>query len=242
MLQLLAEAGEAGASAIQLAFDVEAWDNLRPIGVPGEAAFDVTVDIDPGDGFEALADLGTITTGAVLSLPEGEILDGNLAANRISFDSGVLPVDIPAGAQLRFRWTVPSDTDAAGWVYGLDNVKINLLAAAAPLAGDYNGNGTVEQADLDLVLLNWGKDGAVPPTGWTNDLPSGAIDQSELDGVLLGWGKSTAAAGLAAAVPEPNTAAMALILLLLGTGKRLFPGSSARWLAASKGHTSRFGQ
>lgn len=54
--------------------------------------------------------------------------------------------------------------------------------------GDYTGNGIADQADLDLVLLNWGDPGDPPPAGWINHLPTGPIDQGELDGILLGWG------------------------------------------------------
>jgi hypothetical protein len=80
--------------------------------------------------------------------------------------------------------------------------------------GDYNGNGTVEQADLDLVLLNWGQPGV--PNGWINDLPEGNIDQAELDGVLLNWGNMAALSlGGAAGVPEPATALVALLCLPL---------------------------
>ena len=78
-----------------------------------------------------------------------------------------------------------------------------------PLPGDYNDSGVVEQADLDLVLLNWG-DVLISPgeLGWTNDLPAGPIDQEELDGVLLNWGNSAAALGGSASVPEPGTLAL----------------------------------
>jgi hypothetical protein len=82
----------------------------------------------------------------------------------------------------------------------------------AGIDGDYNGNGTVEQADLDLVLLNWGTGGV--PGGWVNDLPEGNIDQAELDGVLLNWGNS-GALGSGAGVPEPSTMA---ILVLAAAG------------------------
>jgi hypothetical protein len=71
-----------------------------------------------------------------------------------------------------------------------------------PLLGDYNGNDQVEQADLDLVLLNWGKQTPPIPPNWVNDLPSGRIDQAELDRVLLGWGQ-TALTSPAEGVPEP---------------------------------------
>jgi hypothetical protein len=86
------------------------------------------------------------------------------------------------------------------------------------LAGDYSGNGLVEQADLDLVLGNWGRSASPAPAGWVHDLPSGLIDQDELDRVLANWGNgSTATAQVSPAVPprlressaegEPETAA-----------------------------------
>jgi hypothetical protein len=68
----------------------------------------------------------------------------------------------------------------------------------------------VEQADLDLVLLNWGQPGV--PGGWVHDLPEGTIDQAELDGVLLNWGNE-ATLGNSSDVPEPRSA----LLLLAGT-------------------------
>jgi hypothetical protein len=73
------------------------------------------------------------------------------------------------------------------------------------IPGDYNGNGRVEQADLDLVLLNWGTALAQP---WVD----GSVDQAELDGVLLNWGNTgglTAAAG----IPEPASIVIAASLV-----------------------------
>jgi hypothetical protein len=95
----------------------------------------------------------------------------------------------------------------------LNGFTLELVDEPPPMGimGDYNGNGTVEQADLDLVLLNWGTSGV--PGGWTNDLPDGNIDQAELDGVLLNWG-NMAALGSDASVPEPSTL---LLAMLLGT-------------------------
>jgi hypothetical protein len=97
---------------------------------------------------------------------------------------------------------------------------IALDLNAIPEPPDYNGNGLVDQGDLDLVLLNWGADATTPPDGWTNSLPTGAIDQEELDAILLHWGEGAAivSASNAGPVPEPSTFVLlgsaAMILLV----------------------------
>ena len=87
-LQFLADA-DGAADSLQVQFDIEAWDASTSSSAsdPGEAAFDVTIDIDSGNGFEPLLDLGRITTGQ-LQRPDGDYLNGNDATNRVSFDSG----------------------------------------------------------------------------------------------------------------------------------------------------------
>jgi len=87
-----------------------------------------------------------------------------------------------------------------------------------PIAGDYNNSGTVEQGDLDLVLLNWGGSANPTPAGWINDLPTGFVDQDELDGVLLNWGQSASQGSVLKAafpamqrVPEPTAMGLAAI-------------------------------
>jgi hypothetical protein len=115
-----------------------------------------------------------------------------------------------------------------------------LLDMPSDLTGDYNGNGRVEQADLDLVLLNWGQSTADPGSlGWTNDLPDGAIDQAELDKVLLNWG-NTPMAGGAASVPEPATWALALSTALLGLVSRRSQVLAAKSLLTNAGYQSSF--
>lgn len=99
-----------------------------------------------------------------------------------------------------------------------------LIAAlvATPLPGDFNGDGTIEQRDLDLVLGQWGTDPRVTGglaqfgslAGW-----SGVIDQAELDTVLAGWGSSATPDLRGFAVPEP-AATLALALLALLTPHR----------------------
>ncbi len=86
--------------------------------------------------------------------------------------------------------------------------------AFVQLVGDYNGNGQVEQGDLDLVLQNWGDDtdAAGVPAGWVNDLPDGLIDQGELDGVLLNWGATAVPSFGEASVPEPGAGVLSMLI------------------------------
>jgi hypothetical protein len=85
--------------------------------------------------------------------------------------------------------------DADGLANGIIADPGGPASFSAALDGDYNGNTQVEQGDLDLVLLNWGRDASPLPEAWVDDLPEGQIDQDELDTVLLNWGASLAAFG-----------------------------------------------
>lgn len=91
--------------------------------------------------------------------------------------------------------------------------------------GDYNGNGIVDQGDLDLVLLNWSKESDPAPEGWLVDHPRGAIDQQELDRVLINWGRSQLRSNTAA-VPEPRT--LALLAMILACGSAMQAGMRRR--------------
>ena len=75
----------------------------------------------------------------------------------------------------------------------------------AILAGDYNNDGLVGAADLNLVLGAWGDDVSVTgvPAGWVNDVPTGLIGAQHLNDVLANWG-ATLSASLTT-VPEPST-------------------------------------
>ena len=145
-LQFLSEVTNTNVNSLQLAFDIEAWGNIRERSVPGEAAFNVTVDVNTGSGFEELLDLGKLTTGTILQVPEGDILDGNDAANRLAYDSGMLPVAIPSGASLRLRWQADVTSTTEGWLYGLDNVALGLF-----LRGDFDDDGALTSGDIDLL-------------------------------------------------------------------------------------------
>ncbi|MEM1445467.1 MAG: choice-of-anchor tandem repeat NxxGxxAF-containing protein [Planctomycetota bacterium] len=93
------------------------------------------------------------------------------------------------------------------------------------LPGDFNGNGQVEQGDLNLVLTNWGvntvvNSNAVIPGGWKNYAENtGVIDQNELNLVLSNWG-STAAPSFEGFENVPEPAAALALLVFVGVHRR----------------------
>jgi hypothetical protein len=134
-IQFLADVN-GPVDAMQFQFDIEAWDasasirnrptNRRGVVPVGEAAFDVMVDLDAGNGFEPFLYFDIVSTGE-LQKPEGEFINGNEAANRVHFNSGILLEAIPADAQLRFRWAAALDGNSDGLVFGIDNFSVSTL-------------------------------------------------------------------------------------------------------------------
>lgn len=96
--------------------------------------------------------------------------------------------------------------------------EISLSAISVLSAGDFDGDGSVSQNDLTLVLANWGATTS-PPT-WTAAW-DGQIDQSELTQLLNDWGAGGAAPATATtAVPEPATAALLCLPALIALRHR----------------------
>ena len=128
---------------------------------------------------------------------------------------------------LGLAWT-PGHLEDVTFEYldaGLDEVRAGGVLFVSDQEGDYNGNGLVEQADLDLVLTNWGHSAASIPAGWFHDFPLGVVDQRELDRVLLNWGVLGRSVPLpdglplmSAPVPEPTGFVLSAAGLLVGIG------------------------
>lgn len=102
---------------------------------------------------------------------------------------------------------------------GIDNVV--LAVSSSRLAGDFSDNGSVENADLTLLLNNWAK--TVPPTpaGWNGPPPTApAVDNDELTALLNNWGKTAGVGSVTAGlVPEPAAAALLIFgaaMLVIG--------------------------
>lgn len=216
----------AGHSSLRISADMAAMGDFEAgnIDDPRQDAFVFDYAIDGGP-FEILFE-SSVDTEASLDYemeqphPDNPIitLDDPLSINGVMLDNlfQTISADVSGGGnqlELRFRAISNGGEEA----FAFRNLIIEAFEANNLVDGDYNASGTVEQGDLDLVLLNWGSAGP-PPAAWTNDLPNGPIDQEELDGVLLNWGNSSGAALTGAGVPEPS--ALALVLLCIAVVPR----------------------
>ena len=105
------------------------------------------------------------------------------------------------------------ENNSGDFDYIIDNLEVfefsdDVLVDA--LIGDFSSDQFVAQADLDLVLLNFGSEELPENFNAANTTVGefdGLISQNELDDVLLNFGDSAAAAAVSA-VPEPTTAAL----------------------------------
>jgi hypothetical protein len=221
----------------ELGFNLNEGDDLIPrenYRFPGamiEETFDSVLNYTSGANFEVnvaelewdrLASNAHVTTADVTYIADfsGGVLSLDLTSDPVPgltvdlIDDSANIDEIRGPASYAF-----SHGDMALWDTSnfTTNGQISYAAGAAQvLVGDYNGSGSVEQGDLDLVLLNWGQSGSDLPDGWVITAPNGNIDQGELDAVLLNWGASS---GLSpAGVPEPSTIAILFIAAGLGLG------------------------
>jgi Tol biopolymer transport system component len=191
------------AKALRLSFDVEAWGATASTAAsPGEAAFDVTLEADTGNGFQPLMMFGSASTGATLQPPVDRpgTVNGNDPAYRTSFDTGVKDIDIPVGAKLRFRWIQPETAASTGWIFGLDNMR---LVFAQP--GDADGDGLFNSTDLVKVFqAGEFEDGVTGNSTWSDGDWTGDKEFASDDLVAAFQAGNYEAAQVAvASVPEP---------------------------------------
>lgn len=107
-------------------------------------------------------------------------VDGNDAANRVMYDSGIVEVDIPTDSLIRLSFRVPERLAPSGWIFGLDNVALRTLTH-----GDANGDGRVDAADLNMLALNWRSTDKTWALGdFTGD---GLVNAADLNLLALNW-------------------------------------------------------
>lgn len=89
----------------------------------------------------------------------------------------------------------------------IDNFVVELTASNEPAAGDFNGDGMVDNGDLNLLLGSWGA-ASVPPE-WINGFES-PVDNGELNALLGNWGFGTTTA-----IPEPVSLLLATAFVFI---------------------------
>ena len=134
------------ARAVRVMFNVEAWAGDPFAFDSGEAAYDVNLDVDTGDGngFSNLLAFGETTTGKILM---SGVLDGNDPANLASFDSGVVEVGITTGSKLRLSFDATAQGLTERYLFGVDDVLFRIVPP-----GNGNGDGQLNSTDLFLIL------------------------------------------------------------------------------------------
>ncbi|MEO1497526.1 MAG: hypothetical protein AAFV43_10290 [Planctomycetota bacterium] len=94
----------------------------------------------------------------------------------------------------------------------VEGIRIVETPVMALPDGDFNADGRVDNADLNLLLDNWGESSV--PAEWVRQF-AGAVDNEELNFLLNTWG-----AGTSVAVPEPTALVIGLCSLAVLRGRR----------------------
>lgn len=136
----------------------------------------------------------------------------------------VLSSSLRSGHFATITGHILGDDTAFAVTYGLLGGEVpNSIFARRALYGDANLDGFISQADLDAVLLNWGKTTAADGISWvTGDFSGdGFVSQADLDAVLLNWGNGTPpATGNINTIPEPTSLALLATAGLLAGRRR----------------------
>jgi hypothetical protein len=108
---------------------------------------------------------------------------------------GPVSVDLSGYAgqtvQVLFRYSNPSPT-AMDVYWQIDQVEITDSPTAPPVPGDLSGDGFVGQADLDIILGQWGHRGPAITDPRADPSGDGFVGQTDLDVVLGHWGDGAA--------------------------------------------------
>lgn len=156
------------------------------IGGFADFPFEVEMDVNAPDGFDA----GDTVT-----------YDVNVNGSFVMSQSVVLDGDF--GGYLSFS------SNSGGALY--DNLKITAFEdRMLGLAGDFNGDGTVDAADYTVWRANLGAADESSLNG--NGSGSGGVDEADFNLWRTQYGQASGLAAASATVPEPST----VLLIVMG--------------------------
>ena len=195
-----------------------AFFNLAFFGLLGGAG-QAHVDLDSPNGGESLAG------GSEFAIEWHNVVEHTLVNWDLwySTESNEGPwqeiaVDLSAGSELSFDWTLPNINAATAWVrvrqdnegqdyFGISETSFSISALLA--GADFTGDGSVNGADLAVWQNEYGTSGGAATASGDADL------DTDVDGAdFLAWQSEYDAAGVAAvsqAVPEPRSAVLWLM-------------------------------
>lgn len=201
----------------------------------GTAALNVVIDDVGSLGAELALELtGATLTGATInsslfdtenpgdspfiagSVDGGDAmgLELDLANNRLFASFGAGDPGLGTYEFLTFDFTGSGTATAFGLVAqngtlngGLEDLDV-VITSASTLAADFNGDGTVDLLDLDILGNNFGLDPATMAQGDANN--DGVVDLLDLDILGNTFGSSASAAS---SIPEPTAALLSLVAL-----------------------------
>ncbi|MEM9753803.1 MAG: hypothetical protein AAF916_10520 [Planctomycetota bacterium] len=175
-----------------------------------------------GSGFEAA---GWAPNGAdgIIDLTDVDYIYEQFVGLDLDGTDGVewANLDEVAGKVLVDGERVDFSADMTGdGVINLADMQEIVVEILDTVYGDVDFSGSIEQADLNAVLNNWGATNSGYSGGDFNG--SGLVEQGDLNIILNNWGSSAAPsfAGFESVVPEPGVAALALGLAGLAMRRR----------------------
>jgi hypothetical protein len=118
--------------------------------------------------------------------------------------------------------TIGSNASGCCSTIFISEASFSLLEAAAGVAGDFNGNGTVDVADYVVWRKAFGTSDPLSGNGDENGGSAGTVDDADYQYWIANFGNSgPAAAAGAQLVPEPAVAPLIVGMIALMSARRL---------------------
>jgi hypothetical protein len=183
---------------------------ITKLNAAEKIAWDVTADADqfPGDP-SFLQNFLHVTDGDTFYQVQAPDLSIDGSTGTLTVDTSAIkdvggPSTIADGldpSSTFFRIALGTNSDDNGR-FTIDNFRFLTPEGGPAIDGDFNGDGRVDNGDLNLLLGSWGA--ATVPPEWVNGFDS-PVDNGELNALLGNWGF-----GVSVAVPEPSALLVAL--------------------------------
>ena len=191
---------------------------MSPTGVGDDEWICIALDQLPPDqtavpAFEVSVDGDTINYEIAMRPYDNFVLDDPASSTVFDLSVGMV---IGLDAIVDTRWGTDENafgmlcenTRGGKYTKAVEFIDVLLVEEVGVLAGDLNGDGSVNSGDLDIVRANWGHSVSGPENG--DATGDGVVNSADLDIVRSEWGRTAAAS----AIPEPGMLALLLAMLV----------------------------